>query len=66
MGRYKYTIPANERNKCHLIVSRQTHNVIVLYAKKWNITITEATQRILSQSIKNLSEQLVLESIDND
>jgi len=53
---YKFTIPNPER-KSHLVVSPQTHLAIKLYAQKNNITITEATQRLLSNALKSELEK---------
>ena len=49
---YKYTVSENERKRYHLVVSGDTHDTILFYARKWNVTITEATQRLLSKVIE--------------
>lgn len=57
MGRYKYTLSEKERNRYHLVVSKDSHDVMVYYAKKWGITITEATQRILAREVERLIKE---------
>ena len=59
MAKLKYTIPNSERKHYHLVVSKETHEVVKLYAKKWEVSITEATQRLLT---KDVEEMLVLDA----
>ena len=54
--RYRYTIPNTERKYHHLVVSEETHDVIKYYAQKWNVTITEATQRLLAKVIEEATK----------
>ena len=51
--RYRYTIPNTERIHHHLVVSPETHEAIKYYAKKWGVTITEATYRLLTTALKS-------------
>jgi len=53
----KYIIPNSERKHYHLVVSKETHDVIKYYAEKWRLTITEATQRLLANNIKKILDE---------
>jgi len=56
-NRYRFTISNPERTNHHLVVSSDTHGVVIHYARKWNVTITEATQRMLDIAIKELVKE---------
>ena len=56
-ARYRFTIPNTERKHNHLVVSSETHEVVRYYAKKWRVTITEATQRLLDIGIKEIVKE---------
>ncbi len=52
-NRYKYTISNTERKHHHLVVSPETHEAIKTYAESRGLTITEATQKLLTIGIKH-------------
>ena len=50
----KFIISNNERIHFHLVVSKDTHDVVKLYATSNKISLTEATQRLLASAFENL------------
>jgi len=55
-NRYKFTIPNNERQH-YLVVAPETHQIVKHYARKWGVTITAATQQLLSIAIKKTIQE---------
>ena len=53
----KYVILNRDRGN-HLVVSTETHDAVKFYAAKHKLTLTEATQRLLTIAIDKVEREL--------
>ena len=58
---YRFILPAGDRRVIN--VSRDTRDAIVAYAKSRDITITDATQRLLSMALRR---EYIERAFDNE
>ena len=52
-GYHKFAISYDERQRHHLVITSKMHDIVKYFAKKWNTSISNASQLILEKGVEH-------------